>query len=131
MSTDFYGTGIAQPMSLSVTNGILSSTGTDRVEQSIRVILGTQQGERVMRPDFGCNLKSLVFAPVNEATLNLARHYVLDGLTQWEPRIDVTDVTAAPLPAQPHVLGISVAYRIKATNDRRNLVFPFYTIPEE
>ena len=62
MSTDFYGTGIAQPMSLSVTNGILSSTGTDRVEQSIRVILGTQQGERVMRPDFGCNLKSRRFS---------------------------------------------------------------------
>ena len=41
------------------------------------------------------------------------------------------DVAAAPLPDQPHVLGIAVAYRIKATNDRRNLVFPFYSIPEE
>jgi uncharacterized protein len=123
VSTDFYGTGIAQPMSLSVTNGILSSTGTDRVEQSIRVILGTQQGERVMRPDFGCNLKSLVFAPVNEATLNLARHYVLDGLTRWEPRIDVTDVVITPGPGQ---LIISVNYRLKATQQPGTLIYPFF-----
>ena len=125
MSTDFYGTGIAQPMSLSVTNVILSSTGTDRVEQSIRVILGTQQGERVMRPDFGCNLKSLVFAPVNEATLNLARHYVLDGLTQWEPRIDVTDVAITPGPG-PGQLIISVNYRLKATQQPGTLIYPFF-----
>jgi phage baseplate assembly protein W len=122
VSTDFYGTGIAQPMSLSVTNGVLSSTGTDRVEQSIRVILGTQQGERVMRPDFGCNLRSLVFAPMNEATLNLARHYVLDGLTQWEPRIDVTDVVITPGPGQ---LIISVNYRLKATQQPGTLIYRF------
>jgi len=123
VSTDFYGTGIAHPMSLSVTNGILSSAGPDRVEQSIRVILGTQQGERVMRPDFGCNLKTLVFAPVNEATLNLARHYVQDGLTRWEPRIDVTDVVITQGLGQ---LIINVNYRLKATQQAGTLIYPFF-----
>jgi phage baseplate assembly protein W len=125
MSTDFYGTGLAQPLALSTTNGARAATGVDKVDQSIRVILGTQHGERVMRPDFGCNLKSLVFAPMNEGTVNLARYYVLEGLTKWETRIDVTDV-GITVDSNQGALIINVTYRLRSTQELRTLVYPFF-----
>jgi phage baseplate assembly protein W len=96
-----------------------------RIEESILTILGTGYGERVMRPRFGCNLKSLAFAPNNDATANLARYYVTEGLTRWEPRIDLVDVTVRNDNAGG-VLLIEITYRAKVTQDTRNLVYPFY-----
>ena len=78
--TSFYGQGIGFPVALDPTGAIQLSSGGANIEQSIRIILGTRYGERVMRPTFGCNLKGLVFAPNNQQTAALARHYVLDGL---------------------------------------------------
>ena len=92
MSETFYGRGLGFPLRLGVT-GLDESAGVAQVEESIRIILGTQYGERVMRPRFGCNLKSLAFAPNTDATANLARYYVTEGLTRWEPRIEVVDVS--------------------------------------
>jgi phage baseplate assembly protein W len=123
MASDIYGQGIATPLRQGVT-GLAVSSGVDRVEQSIRVILGTQHGERVMRPTFGCNLNSLVFAPNTTATANLARYYVESGLAQWEPRIEVLAVDVT----NDHVEGalvITIAYRLRATGQTRTLVFPF------
>ena len=85
---DYYGRGIAFPVRLGPA-GLAESSGARKVEESIRIILGTQYGERVMRPTFGCNLRTLAFAPNNAATANLARYYVEEGLRQWEPRIDL------------------------------------------
>ena len=79
MDAGFYGRGMAFPVRLGVA-GINVSDGTDKVEESIRIILGTQYGQRVMRPRFGCNLGSLAFAPNNASTANLARYYVAEGL---------------------------------------------------
>ena len=92
MDPEFYGRGLSFPLQLGVA-GLGESSGVAKVEESIRIILGTGYGERVMRPRFGCNLMSLVFAPNNYATANLARFYVTEGLTRWEPRIDVVEVT--------------------------------------
>jgi len=89
------------------------------------VILGTQYNERVMRTNFGCNLKSLVFAPNNAATANLARHYVEEGLTKWEPRIALDEVIVENDNSENKLL-IHVSYRIKSTNEPGNLVYPFY-----
>jgi len=124
MSTDFYGRGMTFPLQLGVA-GISESADVAKVEQSIRIVLGTQYGERLMRPRFGCNLGSLAFAPNNIATANLARHYVAEGLTQSEPRIEVVDVEAAN--DNTHgLLQITVTYRLRGTQDVRNLVYPFY-----
>src|SRR5437868_3060275 len=92
MSTDFYGNGINYPMQIDSAGGVQEAAGVAKVEASIRVILGTQYGERLMRPTFGCNLKSLAFAPNNDTTANLARYYVTEGLRRWEPRIEVFQV---------------------------------------
>jgi uncharacterized protein len=123
--TDFHGRGASFPLEISTTGGIRESAGAQKIEESIRIILGTQYGERVMRPTFGCNLKSLVFAPLNEATINLARHYVEEGLQQWEPRMELIDVLVEPDPRRG-ILLMHVHYRIKATQDVRSLVYPFY-----
>jgi phage baseplate assembly protein W len=124
MNSDVYGRGISFPFGLGVA-GVRESAGPAKVEESIHLILGTQWGERLMRPQFGCNLRSLAFAPNNAATANLARYYVQDGLARSEPRIDVLDVTVD----NDNVAGallIAIRYRLRATQDVHNLVYPFY-----
>ncbi|WP_248962842.1 GPW/gp25 family protein [Sphaerisporangium perillae] len=124
MTEPFPGRGPAFPMRLGVA-GLAESTGVAKVEESIRIILGTQHGERVMRPRFGCNLKTLAFAPNNGSTADLARYYVTEGLAQWEPRIEVLDVEVANDNVRARLL-IDIRYRLRATRDVRNLVYPFY-----
>lgn len=96
------------------------------IEQSIRIILTTAKGERVMRPDFGCDLKRLVYAPNNTATAGLAIFYVQQALKKWEARIVLLEVDANPDLSNEARLMISVHYRVVATNNERNLVYPFY-----
>lgn len=98
----------------------------EAVEQSIRVILGTGRGERVMRPDFGSDLSKLAFAPNNTATAGLAIFYVREALGRWEPRIELLEVDANADPQDASLLLITVAYRIITTNTEHNLVYPFY-----
>jgi phage baseplate assembly protein W len=124
MSTSLYGRGMSFPLQLGVT-GIGESEGVQKIEESIRIILGTQHGERVMRPDFGCNLKRLAFAPNNASTANLARYYVQEGLRRWEPRIELVDVTVENDNLHGALL-IHITYRLRATQDSHNLVYPFY-----
>ena len=128
---DFVGRGWAFPLRLDSTGAFALSGGDDDVAESIRLILGTSPGERPMRPEFGCPIHDLVFDTVDASLAGRVGSLVEAALTRWEPRIDVLRVVASPDPAAPHVLRIAVDYRISATNDRRNLVFPFYSIPEE
>ncbi len=125
MSTDFLGKGAAFPLQVNPRGGIEKSAHEQKVQESIRMILGTAHGERLMRPNFGSNLKSLVFAPNSPATANLARHYVEDALTTWEPRIMLEDVTVENDHTNARLL-IQVRYIIKSTNEPQNLVYPFY-----
>ncbi|MFB6675970.1 GPW/gp25 family protein [Streptomyces sp. NPDC057684] len=123
MDPDIHGRGIAFPMRLG-TAGLNESAGRRKIQESIRIILETQYGERVMRPDFGCNLKRLLFAPNNEATASLARYYVEEGLTRWEPRIDILDVTVTNDGVGAALL-IDISYRVRATGAADQLVHPF------
>src|SRR4051812_14607342 len=128
MSPDFLGRGFAFPLQINARGGISQSRGVNKVNESIRILLGTQYGERLMRPTFGCNLKSLVFAPNNLATANLAKHYVTEGLTNGEPRILLDDVAVH----NDNVNGcliIRIRYRLRTTFDQNDLVYPFYLQP--
>ena len=100
-------------------------------EDSIRVVLLTAPGERLMRPQFGCRIWDLMFEPVNANLLGLISEAVRDALAQWEPRIEVEDVTPEQDEESSGVVQIRIAYRVRATNNRRNLVYPFYVIPRE
>jgi phage baseplate assembly protein W len=96
------------------------------VDQAIRIVLSTALGERVMRPDFGCAIHELVFAPNSAATQGMAEHYVREALLRWEPRIEVLDVAAVRSDEQDEVLSIGIHYRVRLTDSRFNLVYPFY-----
>lgn len=117
--------GPAHPVRIGAAGGVTEATGTDTIEQSIRVIVGTQHGERVMRPTFGCNLADLAFAPNDAATANLARHLVETGLTRWEPRIDLVGVDVTADRSAPEQLVITVRYTVRETAEVRSTTLTF------
>lgn len=127
----FVGRGFAFPMRVDARGGIALSDGTGSTDTAIRVVISTAPGERVMRPAFGCRIWDLLFEPVNANTMGLMAQAVREALAQWEPRIDVENVSVEQDRNDASLVHITVAYRIRATNDRRNLVYPFYTIPRE
>jgi phage baseplate assembly protein W len=88
--------------------------------------LRTAKGERVMRPDFGCGIHDLVFAVGNASTIGRVNDEVRQALLYWEPRIEVLDVKTAIDRQQPNRLLIRIDYRVRSTNNRFNLVYPFY-----
>jgi phage baseplate assembly protein W len=126
---DILGTGWSFPLKIDGRGGIALSQHENDIEESIRIILGTARGERRMRPNFGCEIHDLVFAPNNATTWGLAAHYVEDALGWWEPRIEIIDVETQIDSEDSARLLININYRIRATNDERNLVYPFYIIP--
>jgi phage baseplate assembly protein W len=129
-ATDLIGRGWDFPTRVGAAGGIRLAGGGDEVDASIRMILSTSPGERVMRPAFGCAIWDHVFAPLHGGTLGLLEQATRDALAQWEPRIDVEAVTVAADDAHA-VARIGIDYTVRATNDRRNLVYPFYVIPHE
>lgn len=130
-TSDFVGRGWSFPLRLDGSGSFALSTGEQDVDEAIRLILGTALGERPMRPEYGCGIHDLVFDTIDAGLAGRVAAEVSASLTRWEPRIEVTDVTATPDPDVPQVLRIAVSYRVRASNDRRNLVFPFYSIPQE
>ena len=128
---DFIGRGIAWPMGVDHRGALRLTSGVADLDSSLRLVLITAPGERVMRPQFGCKIHDLVFEPVNANTLGLMAESVREALAQWEPRVTVEDVDPVPDPNDPALVRIHITYRVRATNDRRNLVHPFYVIPRE
>jgi len=128
---DVVGSGWAFPPTVDARGRIALARQERDVEEAIRMILLTPIGQRVMRPEFGCRIHDLIFAPNEATTTGLARYYVEDALGMWEPRIDVTEVLVTPDPLNTGRLLIEIRYVIKATHDERALVFPFYRIPGE
>ncbi|WP_029290721.1 GPW/gp25 family protein [Cellulomonas sp. HZM] len=130
-SPDFVGRGFAWPLGVDHTGSLaLTAPGGD-LEDSIRVVLLTAPGERLMRPQFGCRIWDLLFEPVNANLIGLVSQAVRDALAQWEPRIVVEDVQPVQDDDDAGLVRIAITYRVRATNDRRNLVYPFYVIPRE
>lgn len=129
--TDFVGRGFGWPLGVDHTGAIALTSGASDIDDAIRVVLLTAPGERVMRPQFGCRIWDLLFEPVTENLLGLVAQAVRDALAQWEPRIAVEDVVPTQDDDEPGLVRVSIAYRVRATNDRRNLVYPFYVIPRE
>jgi phage baseplate assembly protein W len=127
---DYIGAGLGFPLQVNVQGGIQLSTGTPNIEESIVIILRTDLGERVYRPNFGSRLSELVFEPMNVQTLMLIRLYVEQALEMWEPRIILKEVRADPDPIRGRV-DIEIVYQPKNSLDTRSLVYPFYLALEE
>jgi phage baseplate assembly protein W len=128
---EFVGRGWAFPLRTDA-NGSVALVGNEReIEESIRLIIGTAYGERPMRPEFGCAIHDFIYAGADAATAAQIGFEVRASLKRWEPRIDVQDVTVTIDEADRSLLYIDIRYTVRSTNDPRNLVFPFYVIPEE
>lgn len=125
ISSTFLGRGWAFPVHVEAGQAATAAYDED-VRQAILIILGTNPGERVMRPDFGAGLSAFVFEPLNPATMESLRQRVLESLIDWEPRIDVERVTATADVASVGKVLIEMSYRVRATNSHANLVYPFY-----
>ncbi|MGB9939413.1 GPW/gp25 family protein [Methanosarcina sp.] len=125
MGTDFLGVGVSFP--LRTEKGKLKwAEYEDSIKESINMILRTAKGERLMRPKFGCDLSELAFAKNDMSTVSLAIFYVEEALKEWEPRIELVKVDASPDVNDGSKLNIEIEYRTISTNNRYNLVYPFY-----
>jgi len=131
ITNDILGNGWQFPVSIDTHGRVALSKGEHDIEQALNIILLTPKGQRTRRPEFGCQIHDLVFAPNDSTTAGLAAYYVREALRMWEPRIEVLDVKAEADRHAPELLLITITYEIKAIHDRRSLVFPFYRIPGE
>ncbi|MCL9812059.1 GPW/gp25 family protein [Natranaeroarchaeum aerophilus] len=126
MTNEFLGTGWSYPVTTEDRGNIeVSETETD-IEESIRIILGTAKGERVMRPEFGCDIYDHVYSTASPVTLNLIESSVEESLVRWEPRIDVEEVTARRDEEEPNRILIEIEYYVRTTNSLANMVYPFH-----
>lgn len=126
MPGDFLGVGWTMPVRLNAEGQVDLVQEEAAVRQSIWMILSTAPGERLMRPDFGCGIHELVFASMSGETIGEVMSAVSTALITWEPRIDLEAVDVFPDPQQPSQLLIQIHYRVRTTNNRFNLVYPFY-----
>ncbi len=129
--SDIIGSGLAFPLSVNHRGGIALARGQEDIEQAIALILGTAPGERPMRPEFGCEIHQLVFDTIDAEMVGRMDTAIRVALDRWEPRIEVTSVDFDLTGSVEGRLEISVGYRVRATSQDHNLVYPFYVIPAE
>ena len=126
MADEFLGTGWSFPVETDERGDIELSSADKDIQESIRIILGTAKGERLMRPEFGCDIHKHVFSAATPATLNLIESSVREALVRWEPRIDVESVEARTDDEDPTRVLIEIEYHVRTTNSLSNMVYPFY-----
>jgi len=131
MAEDYIGKGWRYPLGTDASGSIALNANDQELEQAIRLILTTAPGERPMRPRFGCGIHDFVFAPADANTAGRLSVEVKRALTFWEPRIEVKSVEVSVDQYARNTLYINILYEKKGSYDPRNLVFPFYLIPEE
>jgi uncharacterized protein len=128
---DILGSGIAFPLQVDRRGGLALARDETDIDQAIQLILGTAPGERPMRPEFGCGVHDFVFDTIDAGTVARMETEIRAALDRWEPRVEVTDLQFDLGGADTGRLLIQIAYRVRATNHMRNLVYPFYVIPAE
>ena len=129
--TDIIGTGLAFPLGVDRRGALALARDEDDVHQAISIILSTSPGERQMRPEFGCGVHDYVFDVIDASTLGRMEDEIRRALERWEPRIDVMSVDFDLSASSDEPLSITIEYRMRATNDVRNLVYPFYVVPAD
>ncbi len=123
---NFLGKGWKFPLQVTYEGGVSASSYEEDIKEAILIILNTAKGERVMRPDFGCGIHDFVFASVNTSTITLIEKTVIEALVKWEPRIEIMSINVSTEEIDNGKLLINIDYRVRSTNNRFNLVYPFY-----
>lgn len=126
MANEFVGTGWRFPILPDLTGGLRYASGDQNVEQSLKILLMTNLGQRVMRFDFGSKAPSFVFSPGSVQYLGLLETTIREAVRDWEPRVDLEEVRAEPDLDDESRITVNIGYRVRTTNTRSNLVFPFY-----
>ena len=129
MGASFLGRGWRFPIKPDATGRLGYSSAEDNIAHSLKVLLLTALGERVMRPDFGCKVPRLVFAPGSDRVFRLLEESVRAAVRDFEPRVELLDAVAEEDPDEPGRVTVAVSYRVRATNTPFNLVFPFHLGP--
>lgn len=128
---NFLGTGWSFPLRIGSTGGIALSSYEQNIEESIRIILGTAVGERIMEPTYGSYLHDYVFHPNNPNTASMVSYYAQQALAKHEPRITDINVQAFPDSQHDNMLNLSIKYTIVRENRMLNMVYPFYLRREQ
>ena len=129
--TEIIGSGLAFPLQVDRRGGIALARDETDIEQAIELILATAPGERPMRPEFGCGVHDFVFDTIDASTVGKMEQAIRDALDRWEPRVIVQTVEFDLDFVGEGRLVIDIGYRVRVTNTLRNLVYPFYVIPDE
>jgi len=124
--TGIIGRGWSFPINVNAWGGLDWTTGPDRIQAAIWIILSTSPGERLMLPDFGAGIKDYVFESNSAVIRAKLESAITKALTQWEPRIQLVSVQASPSPEQDSLVLININYQIRDTNELYNMVYPFF-----
>jgi phage baseplate assembly protein W len=122
----FLGVGWAFPPCAAADGSTEIAKYEEDVREAIWIILSTDWGERLMRPDFGAGLRSFVFGPLSQTTLRQVQTRVEEALLKWEPRITVEQVKVTIDPNNQGLLLIAITYMVRVTNTLQNLVYPYF-----
>jgi phage baseplate assembly protein W len=115
----------ASGLEISPRGTIAMAEGGDAVRQSVLLLISTIPGERIMRPDYGCDLHRLVFAPNDDTTAGLAIFYVRRAIERWEPRVEILRLDAQANPELPEWLDLLLEYRVRDTQRTASLRLSF------
>jgi len=123
----FLGTGWSFPPTFTKsTDTVQMVADVQDIEQSLLIILSTIPGERIMRPEFGCDLKRLVFETNDSTLIASFNHIIYHALLNFEPRVNFIETVILDRDELDGVLQLQVHFSIITTNTRHNIVFPFY-----
>lgn len=126
MAKEFLGRGWKFPVQVGADGAIALSEHEEDIGEAIRIVLLTSRGERVMQPDFGAGLQDFVFETMSGTTVGAMQSAIRQALVEWEPRAELIAIDVQPDPGEVGRLLVAIDYRVRATNTRSNLVFPFY-----
>lgn len=129
-SNSFLGKGWAFPPAFNKSTGTVEMVSDEEdIRQSLYILLSTSLGERVMQPDYGCNLNDYVFESLNSSTIGYIKERVANSILYYEPRIIVEQIDVTSEGSADNLEGrflINITYSIPGTNSRFNYVYPFY-----
>ena len=127
MAKEFLGRGWKFPVGINPVTGRLAMSEHEQdIKESIRIIVTTAPGERLMRPDFGCGINELVFSAINRVTLGMFESRIRQAIIKWGPRVEILKLEIGTAEVDRGKLDIQLTCRVRETNNEFNLVFPFY-----
>ena len=126
LASDFIGRGLKFPVKVDARGRLISSGGPTRLQDAIWLIVKTSLGERVMRPLFGAGVNDYVFQANSPSVRTALQIAIRSALLEWEPRVDLDTVSVDPVADEPSQVMVTVAFRIRTTNELFNVVYPFY-----